>query len=458
MQQKVLFVVPDSTGIKNYLFSEVLPFLYKKGVEVLVYHNLSDAAIYEVETLHNIKLPHKKIPTYHETIKQKFYREAICYARLCYNAKLVDNSTILTNWKTNHTGLKKGFYKIIERYGKYLSKDYNHILTAEKKYQKLLCSNTKVAITFLKYYNPTSVFCTHQRSLMALPIIKAANKLNIKTVGVIYSWDNLPKARLTVRTDEYLVWSEFMKQEMQKYYPEILSEKIHITGTPQFEFYYDNKLIWSKEKFYHIHNIPFNKKIILYSGGDLRTSPYDQFYVEEVAKQLLKIPKEERPILLVRPTPTDKGDRYKDFIEKYPDIIRLSSPIWNKSKNWSESYPMYDDVKLLISTVFYCETVINVGSTMAFDFATFNKPAIYINFDIVKDKNWSIKIINNFEHFRSMDNLKAVIKWDERDELSNILMNVFNKKLELDNNEWFFKINNFPKTASKRIVNLLTKF
>ena len=71
MKQKILFVVPDGTGIRNYLFSDILPLLYKNGVEVLVYHNLSDEAIHEIEKLHSISLNHKKIPSYKETLKRK---------------------------------------------------------------------------------------------------------------------------------------------------------------------------------------------------------------------------------------------------------------------------------------------------------------------------------------------------------------------------------------------------
>jgi hypothetical protein len=55
------------------------------------------------------------IPKYSESLKEKFLRELICLSRLKYNAKLVNNPSILTNWKTNHKGLFKSlFYKCIE--------------------------------------------------------------------------------------------------------------------------------------------------------------------------------------------------------------------------------------------------------------------------------------------------------------------------------------------------------
>ena len=112
MNKKVVFVVPDGTGIKNYLFSKILPELIQNDVEIIVLHNLSTKAINEVKEYHGINFIEEKLPTYIETKKQKFYRESICYARLLYNSNLVDNDTILTNWNSNFKSIKKVFYKL----------------------------------------------------------------------------------------------------------------------------------------------------------------------------------------------------------------------------------------------------------------------------------------------------------------------------------------------------------
>ena len=41
-----------------------------------------------------------------------------------------------------------------------------------------------------------------------------------------------------------------MKKEMEFYYPEIPTATIHVTGTPQFEFYDDPHNIIEKETFF----------------------------------------------------------------------------------------------------------------------------------------------------------------------------------------------------------------
>lgn len=89
------------------------------------------------------------------------------------------------------------------------------------------------------------------------------------------------------------------------------------------------------------------------------------------------------------------------------------------SKEWNVVYPSVDDVKLLVSTAFYSDIVVNVGSTMGFDFAMFNKPCVFINYDqdnkTVKD--WSVKTIYNYQHFRSMPDSDAVIWLNSKKEI-----------------------------------------
>ena len=133
-KKKIIIVVPDGTGIRNYLFSQIIPNLLKLQCELLIYHALSPEAINEVEKLHAVKLKKKIIPKYKETLKQKFLRESICFGRLHYNAKLEKNITVLTNWKRNHRGFKKWFYKAVEVFGIYISKNYWRVLNYEKRY------------------------------------------------------------------------------------------------------------------------------------------------------------------------------------------------------------------------------------------------------------------------------------------------------------------------------------
>ena len=275
--------------------------------------------------------------------------------------------------------------------------------------------------SILKKLQPNIVFCSHQRALNAATIFAAASDLGIKTATVIYSWDNLPKARMALKADNYFVWSEYMKQELNLYYPEIDLSTINITGTPQFEFYKDAGNIINKEVFYQQYGLDPNKKIICYSGDDTKTSPDDPKYLKDIAEEITKANLQHEYQILLRRCPVDFSGRFDEVVNQYKDLIKKAPPLWyfSTSKEWSSVYPSFDDVKLLVSTAFYSDVVVNVGSTMAFDFGMFNKPCVFINYDQQNKtvKDWSVNTIYNYQHFRSMPNTDAVIWLNNKEEI-----------------------------------------
>lgn len=448
---KVLLLFPDGVGIRNYLYSSVFQ---NTKEDLVLLHNFDQetvAAINESVVLSETIV----IPIYKESIKEKFLRELICLARLYHNAEKVRNPSLLTNWNWNQKTLsKKIFYKSIEMIVPFI-KGYNTILKLEKRYQKAVRENPfyQEVKAILKRVQPDTVFCSHQRGLKVATVFAVAKDLGIPTTTVIYSWDNLPKARMALRADRYLVWSDCMKKEMELYYPEIPSESIHITGTPQFEFYEDEQNIIDKEVFFKKYDLDPAKKIICFSGDDNKTSPDDPSYLNDIAEELSKTHFKDDYQILLRRCPVDFSGRFDTVVQKYRGLIKEAPPLWyfNSSKDWSAVYPSIDDVKLLVSTAFYADIVVNVGSTMAFDFALFNKPCVFINYD-QENKNtqdWSVKTIYQFQHFRSMPNEEAVIWLNHKTEIIEKLVRSEHKAVFMQ--QWASIVLGDYKEASKRI-------
>jgi len=460
--KSVAFLLADGVGIRNYLYSNVLKELLEKGVEPILLHDLSEEAIDEIEKYHQHKFNTHKLPKYKETIQQKFLRELISLVRIKHNIKLTNNNSLINNWKPlKKKFFQKMFYFVLELTSFLGFKKYANILKLEKWYENSFLNDTYGQL--LKDLKVDVIFNTHQRVIKAAPIIASAKKNKIKTIGAIFSWDNIPKAKLTVRTDLYVVWSEHMKEEMKLFYPEIAQEKIIITGTPQFEFYNNKELLQSKEEFCNQFGLDASKKIICYSGDDTRTSPYDPDYLNDLASSIHQLPQEKQAQVLLRRCPVDLTGRFDSIVKDYPKIIKLADPLWNFDKKnkekWSLVYPKFEDVALLINTVKHCDVVINVGSTMAHDFAMYKKPAIYINYDVPHAKNWSVNTIYKFQHFRSIGELKPVFWLNNK---ASIIATV-DKSLHCDENtkeikdgqKWLNKISNERKNASINIANLL---
>ncbi len=458
---KILLIVPDGVAVRNYLYSNFITALNNKGAEVTVYHQISEGAINEVKTAQkNIKSFHL-IPRFIEKPKARLLRESLAYARLLRNKKQLKNNSILSFWNKNHKGIKqKILYRLAELLGYMFSKSYSVIRKMDASYEKAI-SNSDVIKSIEKDFNhfkPDLVLNLHQRSPVSAPIINVAKAQRIKTATVIFSWDNVPKARLISRYDTYLVWSNLMKNELDILYPEIKSKQIKVVGTPQFEFYFNDKFHQSKSTFFYEYGLNENKKTVCFSSNDA-SSPYEANYFEDICNAISEINEIDRPQVLFRRCPVDKSDRFDPIIEKYKSFVITIDPDWrldnSSDTSFKSIYPAYNDFWLLVNTVKHSDVVINLGSTMAHDFAVLNKPCLYLNYDPVSNSKFLVKTAYEFQHFRSMNNLDAVGWINSKEQIKEQLLEAIEtpNTMGKDRKKWMEKIVLHPlEENSKKIA------
>ncbi|WP_062122320.1 hypothetical protein [Geofilum rubicundum] len=454
---KICFLVPDGVGLRNYLYSKLMDE-FPDEVEIMLLTVLPQEVVKDVALSHRHKISHVAMTGYKESFKGKLLKEVITYARLRYNTRKVQNDTIMINWtRKNFAFWTRLFFAMAAFIGFFFSFSYKSIEWLEKQYSRHLRSTGyfEEQTRMLNEHQPDVIFSTHQRSLDGSVIVEAAKALGIKTIGAIYSWDNLPKARLLVRTEHYVVWSDYMKQEMADYYPEIHSENIVVTGTPQFEFYFNKDLYMDRAAFFAQEGLDPNRKVLCFSGNDL-TFPCDEKYLNDLAEALMQMPEKDRPQVLLRRAPVDLSGRFKPVIEQFPELIKASDPLWKTySKGWSFIVPTREDIKLLVNVALHADAVINVGSTMAHDFAVYGKPAIYINYDQPSVTHWSAVTNNQYQHFRSMPNKDCVIWLNGKDEIAACVNKAMNGPLPDAETRaaWFRVVALQPLAeASKRIA------
>lgn len=458
--KKVLFLIPDGVGIRNYLYSDIIKHL-KSQVTISFWSPIPKEAFSEVQELHDIDIEYKEIKFTPENILTRLFRESATYSRLLYNSEKVNNETILVNWRKKGKNFKlRQLYNLAETIGGWGAKKYKRILWLEKvsrKYwSKSLIDTYKKD---LKELNPACIFITHQRVAALNPICIAAKELNIPVITAIYSWDNLPKARLAVFADKYIVWSSYMKEEMKTYYPEISQDKVLITGTPQFEFYLKKELILSRESFAAQHGLDKDKQWICFSGDDKTTSPNDPLYLRDIVQAMIDKESLNDIQILFRRAPADFSGRYDAVLAEYKDIIISIDPEWHTTTSgWTTFFPKFSDVALLVNMALHCDLVINVGSTMAHDFAILNKPCLYINYNKGNNTVWKSEVVYNYQHFRTMKGLDTVGWLNAKEEIvDKILLALHNPDtIGKDRKEWLKKIVQHPlEESSKKIASIL---
>lgn len=449
---KIVLLVPDGVAVRNYIYSDFVEELIKNGFEVVLYHQIPEAAIDEIKKVKGtIVSDIVKIPEFKENFFGRILKESIVYARLLQNKTKLNNDTIMLFWNRNQKGFKRlTLLRISEFFGYFLSKSYALILKFEKVYDNTALHNSvsKVIEKDLLKIKPDYILNLHQRAVICAPIINVAKQLSIPTGTVIFSWDNIPKARLVSKYDHYFVWSDLMKNELNLLYPEINSNQVFVTGTPQFEFYFKAPFLKTKADFFEKFGLDLHKKTICFSSNDT-SSPYEQNYFEDLCEALMKIEETERPQILFRKCPVDKTNRFDAVLQKYKDLIISVEPDWriqSGDTSFVYIYPSYDDYELLANTVLHSDVVINLGSTMAHDFAVYNKPCLYLNYDPVSNSVFKVNEVYQFQHFRSMSDLNAVGWIDSKSDFVPKIQSALANpdSIGSDRLQWMQRIVNYP--------------
>jgi len=460
MNKKVFVLVSDGVSLRNFAYTSFYNLGIEKGYDVVFWN--STPFNLERLNLKEVKINNAKPNTFSDVLKTALIRiELNMFSKR-------DNDAIYHKYKfpLSYKSIKASIKSLIIRcYNKlYNSEKGIKIIRAKMAISERKTSYYATCKKTLELEKPDFVLSTSQRALAAIAPLTAAQDLNIQTASFIYSWDNVSKATTVVTTDFYFVWSEHMKKELLHYQRYIKSNQIKVTGTPQFENHFDDTFKEPKSAFFKIHNLDINKKYICFSGDDITTSPKDELYLRDVAKAVRNLNKKEHNLgVIFRKCPVDFSNRYDNIIEEYNDVIVSVEPKWEKiGAAWNMILPTKEDYKLQTNLIAHTECVVNLGSSMVFDYAAYNKPCAFIDYNYLNASNSYEKGVHvyNFVHFRSMPSQDAVI-WLSNpktmaDQLEDMLANP--QKTVAKAKAWFEIINAHPpEKACKRFWEQIDK-
>lgn len=213
-------------------------------------------------------------------------------------------------------------------------------------------------------------------------LLRVCSHKGLKMLTAILSFDNITKRGwIPVQYNVYMVWNKENKEQLQKIYPYTQSLPVHITGAPQFDFYFTKGFLLSKEAWMKIAGIPTGntKKIILYAGGPQALFPQEPMYLKQL-DAAIKNGQITNAIILFRCHPIDRIERWKNAIGSAENIVFDAS--WTGNEKMGNTNITDADIMKLCSTLAYTDVHINVCSTMTVDGSAFNKPQIgpaYLN-------------------------------------------------------------------------------
>lgn len=454
MKTKILFIVPDGVSLRNFVYTSFYQEAETMGMEV-IFLNLTMLPLTTLGLKEIIPQNIKQHPLT-DSFKNAKKRIELNQFIKQFNDPVYHKYWFALSFNGFNRFLKSSLTKLITIF--FNTPKGLRIITNVIRKLEGQTTYYKSCKLILEDLNPDLVYCASQRAILAIAPVEAAKKLGIPTTGFIYSWDNLPKSMLDVETDYYHVWSEHMKRELLTYYPFVNQNQVIVTGTPQFESHFEEETILSRPDFYVRHQLNGNKTYICFSGDDMTTSPQDPMYLRDLAATVKEMNHQGYTLgILFRRCPVDFSNRYDLVLEAYQDIIVPIAPLWESiGEGWNAKSPTQADTVLLANIAAHCKAVINLGSSMVFDFAIHGNPCGYMNYHYTGEGTIERGVhVYDYVHFRSMPKKECVVWLDHPDNIKQCLIQLLEapKATVEASKKWFQKINLHPPTkASVRIL------
>ncbi|WP_442787002.1 hypothetical protein [Flavobacterium suncheonense] len=457
-------VITDGVGYRNFILSDFIQEAQHTFEKVVVFSCIPK----EAYAVLNLNVEIVELEVYEESFITWFARKNKEVAHLQLHAK--ENFGIQSNLVKNYSHSKniRGF---ATRFAHRWTKKFHSEKWIQRYYswqQQTFKSNpiTKKYIQLLKQYQVDLLFFTHQRPPYIAPLIYAAEAVKVKTAAFIFSWDNLAsKGRMAGNFDYYLVWSALMKKELLQYYTQIEEKNISVVGTPQFEPYVLSRYGYSSDIFFKRFDLDATKPTILFSCGDISTSPNDTVYIKTIAEAILEKKIEREVNFIVRVSPAEEGKRFESLVAAY-SFIRWNFPKWEQTRfehqeMWSQRVPTPEDVSDLKSLLQYCDVSVNMLSTMSLDAMLFDKPVVNTVFGNGTDGLGNDQKYFKYEHIKKVLESGAVrLTLNDEELIAAINESLQHPALRLENQKKLLdlQIGKPLEGTSKRIAETLKKW
>lgn len=225
---------------------------------------------------------------------------------------------------------------------------------------------------------PTLLFNGSQsHGWMAIDAVHAARSLGIPTATFLFSWDNLTsQGRIMPLYDYYLVWNGSIRDQLLRMYPSVTSDRVFVTGTPQFDFHFRPEFHWTREEFCARVGADASRPIVLYTTGMANHMPGEPQIVEGIATMLREMREFGPPQLLVRVYAKDRTGRFEELKRRDPTILFPEVP-------WEPAHltPLPEDGPLLTNMLLHAAVGINVASTVSLELCMFDKPVVNVGYN-----------------------------------------------------------------------------
>jgi hypothetical protein len=236
----------------------------------------------------------------------------------------------------------------------------------------------------LEELRPALLVSTYCVDGAEMPYLRSARELGVPVVGWIMSFDNLTSRTILPRFDYYMVWNERMRAQVLRLYPGLHPDRVHITGTPQFDFHVQPALRWARARTLAALDLPADTRYLLYAANSTWLTPTEPDLLDGLLQRLATVPALQDHHVVVRLHPLDDFSRWEPLRTRSPRL-RIVRP-WSAGGRAGNA----EDQARLVSTLLHADACLNIVSTMSLDAAVVDTPVVCIAFsahaDTVEDR------------------------------------------------------------------------
>jgi hypothetical protein len=253
-----------------------------------------------------------------------------------------------------------------------------------------------------KMRNVQLAVLTHPMVHTEFPVFRAAVELNIPTLGVLRSWDNLFKG-LRIMPDTLAVWNEVNREEAVRLLG-YSSEQLKVIGGAQFDPYFAPDVNWSREQFASYFQLDASRPVIVLATLGAFLHLYDETYlVDWLLSEIDNGNIPNKPQVVIRLHPASKFEYFQKYLS-HPNVRISSIQGYIPSLGWTMTR---GDVIAIANLLRHADVVISPGSTITIETAIFDTPTIVPLFHTYQPElgkqQYDSHLSNHFKRLHEMD-------------------------------------------------------
>jgi CDP-Glycerol:Poly(glycerophosphate) glycerophosphotransferase len=254
-----------------------------------------------------------------------------------------------------------------------------------------------------------------------VPVLNAARRLRIPSIGYIASWDHaVGKGVVSKHLGTYVVQNDVMQDDLVRLHG-VDPGRVVVTGWPQSDLFHARRTPEDFAELARHHSLDPTRPIVLVMGNTPTNTPYEPLFFQRLIEWWEETGARERFSLLFRPHPRDKRwqERFAPAIGRNGAAVQPAAEI---------------DLPSLATMLQHGACVVSNAGTILLDSLVNDRPAVCVLYDegAPAGETWAAKNVLGV-HYRELMSSTAFYRASSFDEVTAAIERALENPSELSN-------------------------